>query len=164
MDNHSQHLEACCLQAPVKGSVSPPNHQAEAEPVYDAARLYSCARCLAQTIICRCCDRGNVYCSECALPAHLEARRRASDRYQKTRQGQLTHAARQRRYRERQTEKVTHNGSPVLDNPVGHSSKRITSDRPPISWIRPTAKTIVCYFCREICSQFLRLDYLLHPS
>jgi len=138
--------------------------QAEAKPIYEAARLYNCARCSAQTIICRCCDRGNVYCKQCALPARQEARRRASARYQKTRQGQLAHAARQRRYRERQTEKVTHNGSLAAESPVGRSRRLNPSVRPHILRIRPTAKTIVCYFCREICSQFLRLDYLLHPS
>ncbi len=164
MDSHSQHFEACCLQAPLEGPVSPANHQAEAEPIYDAARLYNCARCSAQTIICRCCDRGNVYCPQCALPAHKEARRRASERYQKTRKGQLAHAARQRRYRERKSEKVTHNGSGVIENPAGRSSKRNPSDRPPISWVRPTARTIVCHFCRGICSQYLRNDYLLHPG
>ena len=134
--------------------------QAEAAPIDDTARLYHCARCHAQTMICRCCDRGNVYCPECALPAHQEARRRASQRYQKSRQGQLHHAARQRRYREKQTEKMTHNGSLEAESPVAHSTKQ----NPSISWHLAAAEIIGCHFCGEICSPFLRADYLLHPD
>ncbi len=138
--------------------------QAEAEPNYDTARLYSCARCHAQTVICRCCDRGNVYCPDCALPARQEARRRAAERYQKSQQGRLNHAARQRRYREKQTEKVTHNGSLEAESPVEHSTMRNSSDKPSLSWDLVTTRVINCHFCCEICSPFLRADYLLRPD
>jgi len=138
--------------------------QAKAEPTDDTARRYNCARCHAQTVICRCCDRGNVYCPECALPARQEARHRASERYQRSRQGRLNHAARQQRYREKQTEKVTHNGSTKADSPVAQSIKRNPSDNPAISWDLVTTRSIVCHFCRAICSPFLRADYLLHPG
>ena len=134
--------------------------QAKAVLIDDTARIYNCSRCHAQTTICRCCDRGNVYCPECALPAHQEARRRASIRYQKSRQGRLNHAARQRRYRERQSEKVTHNGSLEAENPVELSTKRNTS----ILRNLFTAETIVCHFCCAICLPFLRADYLLRPG
>jgi len=134
--------------------------QAEAALIDDTARLYNCARCHAQTMICRCCDRGNVYCPACALPARQEARRRASQRYQKSLQGRLNHAARQRRYREKQTEKVTHNGSLEAETPVAHSTQR----NPSISRDLTTAEIIICHFCGEICSPFLRADYLLHPD
>ena len=134
--------------------------QAEAALIDDTARLYNCASCHAQTMICRCCDRGNVYCPACALPARQEARRRASQRYQKSLQGRLNHAARQRRYREKQTEKVTHNGSLEAETPVAHSTKR----NPSISSELATAEIIICHFCGEICSPFLRADYLLHPD
>ena len=138
--------------------------QAKANLNDDTARRYSCARCHAQTVICRCCDRGNVYCLECALPARQEAKRRASERYQKSRQGRLKHAARQRRYREKQTEKVTHNGSIEVESPVGHSIKRKPSDNPSLSWDLVSTQPIVCDFCCAICSQFLRVDYLLRPD
>jgi hypothetical protein len=134
--------------------------QAEAIAIDNTARIYSCSRCHVQTVICRCCDRGNVYCPECALPARQEARRRASTRYQKSSHGRLNHAARQRRYRERLSEKVTHNGSLEAGNSVRHSTKGNSS----ISRDLVTAEIIVCHFCYEICSPFLRIDYLLRPG
>lgn len=144
-------LEACSITIMAK---------AEAEPIHDTARLYHCARCHAQTMICRCCDRGNVYCRDCALPARREAERRASKRYQESPQGRLNHAARQRCYRSKQTEKVTHDGSIETERPVGHSAKQNL----PISWDLVSAQSIICHFCFGICSQFLRLDYLLRPA
>ena len=134
--------------------------RAKAGPIQDTARLYHCARCHAQTVICHCCDRGNIYCKDCALPARQEAIRRASKRYQESPQGRLNHAARQRRYRERQTEKVTHNGSIETESPVGH----FTKDNPPVSWNRVSSQSLFCHFCFAICSQFLRVDYLLRPA
>ena len=138
--------------------------QARAELTDDTARRYSCARCHAQTVICRCCDRGNVYCLECALPARQEAKRRASGRYQKSRQGRLNHAARQRRYREKQTEKVTHNGSLEAESRVEHSTNRNSSHNPSLLGDLVTIRDIICHFCCEICSPFLRADYLLRPD
>ena len=134
--------------------------RAEADPIHGTARLYHCARCHAQTMICRCCDRGNVYCRDCTLPARQEAKRRASKRYQESPQGRLNHAARQRRYRDKQTEKVTHKGSIETERPVRHSTKQNSS----ISWDPVSAQAIFCHFCFGICSQFLRLDYLLRPA
>jgi len=134
--------------------------RAKSDPIHDTARLYSCARCRAQTMICRCCDRGNVYCIDCALPARLEAQRRASKRYQESPQGRLNHAARQRHYRAKKTEIVTHHGSGDTEHPVGHSTK----ENSPIPRGLVSRQAIFCHFCFEICSQFLRVDYLLHPT
>ena len=100
------------------------------------------------------------YCPACALPARLEARHRASQRYQTSLQGRLNHAARQRRYREKKTEKVTHNGSVEAETPVAHSTQR----NPSISSAPATAEIIICHFCGVICSPFLRAGYLLHPD
>ena len=76
----------------------------------DTFRLYNCRRCEAQVRLCGGCDRGNIYCVPCAPLGRTHARRRASARYQKTRRGALRHAARQRAYRARRTQKVTDNG------------------------------------------------------
>ena len=46
--------------------------------VNDSARLYSCLRCRSQVVICRHCDRGHVYCVECAPLAREEAKNRAA--------------------------------------------------------------------------------------
>ena len=75
-------------------------------------RLYNCARCAQQVHICRECDRGNQYCAgECAQIRRRESLRRAGERYQGSYRGACAHAARQRAWRERQTQEVTHHGS-----------------------------------------------------
>jgi len=77
-----------------------------------APRLYNCALCHSQTIICSRCDRGQIYCgASCAITARTKSCREAEKRYQRTPGGKLRHAARQRRYRLRQKEKVTDQGS-----------------------------------------------------
>jgi hypothetical protein len=76
------------------------------------ARLFACARCRAQVMICSCCDRGQIYCAGgCAQVARYHARRAAGQRYQTSRRGRLAHAVRARRWRARQ-KNVTHQGSP----------------------------------------------------
>ena len=75
-------------------------------------RLYNCARCAQQVRICRECDRGNQYCAgECAQIRRRESLHRAARRYQSSYRGACAHAARQRAWRERQTQQVTHHGS-----------------------------------------------------
>ena len=75
-------------------------------------RLYNCARCAQQVHICRRCDRGNQYCAgECAQIRRRESLQRAGERYQRSYRGACAHAARQRAWRERQTQEVTHHGS-----------------------------------------------------
>lgn len=75
-------------------------------------RLYSCARCARQVRICGYCDRGNRYCAAgCARIRRRESLRRASQRYQESYRGACQHAARQRAWRQRHAQKVTHQGS-----------------------------------------------------
>jgi hypothetical protein len=75
-------------------------------------RLYSCGRCAQQVRICRNCDRGNQYCAgECAWIRRRESLRRAGQRYQQGYRGASRHAARQRVWRGRHAQKVTHQGS-----------------------------------------------------
>jgi hypothetical protein len=76
-----------------------------------ASRVIGSRRCAAQVRICSRCDHGNIYCAgECARIRRRESRRRASARYQRTRRGAHRHAARQRRWRIRQRQEVTHQG------------------------------------------------------
>jgi len=87
------------------------------EPSY---RHYNCRRCAEQVRICSHCDHGNIYCAgECARVRRLESRRRASARYQRTRRGAHRHAARQRRWRLRRGQEVTHQG---CDSGSGYGS------------------------------------------
>ena len=56
-------------------------------------------------IICRSCDRGQVYCSgACSARSRTERRREARARYRRTEKGRETGRRRQRRYRIRQAD------------------------------------------------------------
>ena len=93
----------------------------------EPARRFLCARCRAPTLVCRRCDRGQIYCATgCAAVARLQSQRDAGRRYQCSRPGRFRHAARTQRWRERQAllavppagsalatpQSVTHQGSP----------------------------------------------------
>jgi hypothetical protein len=79
-----------------------------------SARLFLCAGCRIQVLICSCCDRGQIYCAEgCAQRVRRRAVKCSGQRYQNTPAGRRRHAARQARYRARD-KKVTHHGSPPL--------------------------------------------------
>lgn len=79
-------------------------------------RLYSCRHCAQQVRICRHCDRGNQYCAgDCAWLRRCESLHRAGQRYQQGYRGASRHAARQRVWRERRAQKVTHQGSLATD-------------------------------------------------
>lgn len=91
-----------------------------------AARLFLCARCRDQVLLCSHCDRGQQYCSRaCSSLSRRERRRETAERYQSSRSGRLKHAARTACWRERQRllrqdsagagdaiDKVTHQGCP----------------------------------------------------
>ena len=85
------------------------------------ARLYLCARCRVQVVLCSRCDRGNRYCGRlCSRQARAQARRLTAQRYQRSRRGRMAHAQRSRRWRQRRVaaadggdaaQNVTHQGS-----------------------------------------------------
>ena len=128
-----------------------------------SARLYQCVRCSCQTIISRCCDRGNVYCSQCSAPARREARQRTARRYQQSPQGRSKHAERQRRYREKlrlATEKVTHQGSSAAVNVIPVPERSPVSQYPPETSVQYPESTLFCHCCATVCSQSLRRDFL----
>jgi hypothetical protein len=87
-----------------------------------AARLFLCARCRDQVLLCSHCDRGQRYCSRaCSSVSRRERRRETAERYQSSRRGQLKHAARSACWRQRRRslrrdsargsiDKVTHQG------------------------------------------------------
>jgi len=126
-----------------------------------SARLFNCARCRCQVVICSHCDRGNIYCGKrCSQTARRHSRRKASGRYQKTRRGRLAHAKRQRRYRQRRRKKVTHQGStlPIPDETLPAESKTLArrSEVP----AEVPGDGIRCDFCGRVCSHFLRQSFL----
>lgn len=126
-----------------------------------SSRLYQCLRCHAPTIICHRCDHGHRYCNKgCSKKARVSSLKRASKKYQATRQGRFNNAARQQRFRERQKQKVTHQSS--LKSPrYDVLTKRLSTPKSPI--VRPKHTIIVCcHHCGEVCNPFLRHDFLRH--
>ena len=127
-----------------------------------SSRLYHCCRCHAQVIVCRRCDRGQRYCTNgCRQDARVLSQKRASKKYQASRLGQLNNASRQKRFGQRQKQKVTH-----------HCSLKITShdvlpSKP--SWPKKiqeyaqTCSLLCCHHCGAVCEPFLRSDFL-HSS
>ena len=89
-----------------------------------SARLFLCARCRDQVLLCSHCDRGQLYCSPaCSVAGRRELRRQSAKRYQNSHRGRLKHAARAACWRSRRRSKqlagaegdinkVTHQGCP----------------------------------------------------
>ena len=117
-------------QYSVKRGVRPRNIRRSGHGAAASARLFMCAECRAQALICSCCDRGQIYCAgDCAARARRRTRRDAGRRYQTSRRGRLAHAERSRRYRVR-CKNVTHHGSPPSppDDLLSFGSPAIASD------------------------------------
>lgn len=71
------------------------------EPV--SARVFVCARCRAEVVVCSGCDRGRRYCGRgCSAQARRASMLEAGRRYQSSRVGRFAHASRSKRYRQRQ--------------------------------------------------------------
>jgi hypothetical protein len=126
-----------------------------------SARLFSCAGCRAQVVICSHCDRGNRYCGQrCSQAARRQSQREAARRYQRTRRGRLCHAERQRRYRQRRTAKVTHQGSPPVLPDETLLAESTASVRDSDVSATDLADGIHCHFCGRVCSPLLRQSFL----
>lgn len=133
------------------------------------ARLFLCARCQRQVLICSHCDRGRRYCAGvCSRIARGESLRAAGRRYQLTRRGRHCHAERQRRYRARcregaSGEKVTHHGSALP--PCGASLSRhpLLIREASMSVSPEPATTAHCHLCARPVSDFVRLGWRRSP-
>ena len=122
------------------------------------ARLFNCALCQNQVVICSGCDRGNIYCgSMCSRNARAQNHRIANQKYQNTLRGRQKHADRQRLYRQRQVKKVTDQGSPDLP------PNDLLFGAPKQDKLRH-GEPIFCHFCDQIVSPFLRDGYLRHDK
>jgi hypothetical protein len=124
-------------------------------------RLFLCARCRKQVLICRRCDRGQIYCPDgCAQIARRQSVRDAGHRYQQSRQGRFKQAERIRRFRQHK-KNVTHQGSePTVENdllPVNSAKaeKRLVNLDPLLS-----VDAYPCHFCGCRCSKFVRTGFL----
>jgi len=132
---------------------------AEAAP--RSGRLFLCGRCRIQVIVCRCCDRGQVYCGgDCSRQARRQAQRAAARRYAASAHGKHSHADRARRYRARQ-EIVTHQGSPwpPAGGVVAVGAMAISRDTEHPA--APTGRaTTHCHWCGRPCLPQLRQGFL----
>jgi hypothetical protein len=119
-------------------------------------RLFLCARCRVQVIICRRCDRGQRYCRDCAKEARRTSGREAGRRYQQTRQGRFAHAERARRHRARR-KNVTHQGSlaPVFNAVL--LLQRIGSSPPAMQPRHDSMPApFLCHCCVQALPPFVR--------
>lgn len=128
-------------------------------------RLFLCALCYEQVVICTHCDRGNIYCGFfCSFTARKNSLREAGVRYQRSIKGRLSHAERQRRYMQRRRDfknKMTHQGS-----------REIASDGLLPSVKNKTVKTgkkqiresITCCLCNTPVSPLFRSRFLRYGA
>jgi len=128
----------------------------------NSARLYHCARCRRQVIVCRFCDRGQIYCTgSCAKLARTTSLRAAGQRYRQTRLGKLKQALRQQRYRRRlrlrQPQKVTHHRS-LLEPPHDLLTPTVKRTRRRVAQAKD--QEMICHFCGRCGWIFLRLGFL----
>jgi len=127
-----------------------------------SSRLFYCALCHTQTTICSRCDHGQIYCStECAQSARKKSCHQAGMRYQNTFNGRMKHALRQRRYRARNREKVTHHGSQsntqnALLQQVPNQVKKML--------IMQDHGVLTCCFCKKTSTCWVRTGFLRHSS
>jgi len=124
-------------------------------------RLFLCARCRKQVLICRRCDRGQLYCADgCAKIARSQSVREAGRRYQQSRQGRFKQAERLRRFRRRK-QNVTHQGSELASENDLLKSNSAKVDKPVVLHRQTChADTIQCHFCGASCSEFVRNSFL----
>ncbi len=124
-----------------------------------SSRLYQCLRCHTPIVICHRCDHGQRYCAKgCSEKARADSLKRAGKKYQESRQGRFKNAARQQSFRARQRQKVTHQCS--LKTPRHDVlTKQISRPKEPRFCSKHT-KIMRCHHCGEICSPFLRHDFL----
>ena len=124
-----------------------------------SSRLYHCCRCHAQVIICSNCDRGQRYCSgECRHVARSESLKRAGIKYQATRSGRFNNAARQKRHRAQNKQKVTHHGS--AQKRLHVLLKIRLTEIKKSQKLSLSCSILHCHYCGGVCEPLLRQDFL----
>ena len=122
------------------------------------SRLYQCIRCHKQTIICSCCDRGQIYCGKiCSILARNKLIKAARVRYQLSFKGKRKHAACQARYRLRLSKKVMDQGSPKTPP---HDLIHLTENKTNMLEKNQNNSILRCCFCRKKVSEWLRNDFI----
>lgn len=123
-----------------------------------SSRLFYCALCNTQCIICSPCDYGQIYCSpDCSKSSRQKSCNEAEKRYQQTPKGKLNHALRQQRYRERQCKIVTDHTSQTPSECDPQSSINNKTDK---SLVNQSKKSLLCCCCRKSVSNWIRHAFL----
>jgi hypothetical protein len=162
---------------PPRGTCSRGAHRLAEHP----ARLFVCARCRAQVLLCSRCDRGRRYCGRaCSRAARDDSRRQIARRYQCSRAGRIAHAARSRRWRQQhrpwtppdrgdaQTgvdidNFVTHQGSPAAGLGAPLPSCEQATEPGAINAVANAAPIAArCRRCASALSPWARQGFLRH--
>ena len=134
-----------------------------------SARLFLCARCRAQVVLCRRCDRGQLYCdSVCSRLSRAERSRQARQRHARSRAGRHNNAIRQRRFRQRQRDACKHKTEIVTDQGSAPIAPVSTLAPEPVSTGVEMASVVAlqrgahlyCHHCAAVCSALLRRNFL----
>lgn len=129
-------------------------------PTDHPGRVYACARCQREVLVCSGCDRGQRYCSvACRRQARRECLLVAGRRYQSGRAGRFAHARRACRYRRRQ-KIVTHQASQVT---LGATT--VVADSVEAAQVAATSVTAAlgnCRWCGGECPPPARRGFLGH--
>jgi hypothetical protein len=123
-----------------------------------SCRMFLCARRRTQILVCRWCDRGQIYCMGiCARDGRREGQREARRRYQATPRGRAMHAERNRRYRARVGRMTDHGPAREQDTGRFGGSGAVRAD---LSEPSPGGRSpghYRCHHCGRPTSTFLRL-------
>jgi len=124
-----------------------------------SARFFLCLRCRQQVMLCRRCDRGQIYCEpHCSKASRRERQREARHRYANSRAGRHNNAERQRPFRQRQRDRdkpitkiVTVQGSTATASidTIAHKHVELNA-----------IAAGCCHRCGQVCSSLLRRDFL----
>lgn len=124
------------------------------------ARLFLCTHCRQQVIICRRCDRGQIYCGpNCALEVRRRNQREARRRYQATDRGRRMHADRSRTHRAR-GRRVTDQGPTSSRQPETPRAAAMAAQRPATIAAK---QVIACCRCGNSVSDRVRLSPIRRP-
>jgi hypothetical protein len=127
---------------------------------YSSARFFLCNHCRQQVIICRRCDRGQVYCGpDCALEVRRRNQRDARRRYQATDRGRRMHADRSRKYRAHGS-RVTDQGPTLSPQPETARAAAMKA-QPPI--MIAARRITACDLCGNPVSDGVRLSPIRRP-
>jgi hypothetical protein len=142
-------------------SMSPPDRSCTSDCASNStARLFLCNHCGQQVIICRRCDRGQVYCGpDCALEVRRRNQRDAHRRYHATDRGRRMHADRSRKYRARGS-RVTDQGLTFSPQPETARAAAMAAQQPVMIAAR---RITACDLCGNPVSDRVRLSPIRRP-